>query len=217
MSALSSYYASKGLALVAFERFLALRKTGTGGNHCHVNVIGVPKEAVGKAQDAFQQALKAADLGEFEVLQMGEGECWDGRLWEGRGKEAVGKAQDASQQALKVADVGESEVLQRVEGECRGGSFRKGSERKLWARRRALLRKSSKVEDCAEAKDFTRPALPVHGRAPSALLSFTAFAPSSTGAGASALQAALRGSLAGAGVGHASCFAYPKYLQALIS
>ena len=75
MSALSSYYASKGLALVAFERFLALRKTGAGGNHCHVNVIGVPKEAVGKAQDAFQQALKAADLGEFEVLQMGEGEC----------------------------------------------------------------------------------------------------------------------------------------------
>ena len=47
MSALSSYYASKGLALVAFERFLALRKTGAGGNHCHVNVIGVPKEAVG--------------------------------------------------------------------------------------------------------------------------------------------------------------------------
>ena len=36
-------------------------------------------------------------------------------------------------------------------------------------------------------------------------------------AGASALQAALRGSLAGAGVGHASCSSYPKYFQALIS
>ena len=40
--------------------------------------------------------------------------------------------------------------------------------------------------------------------------------PPPSGAGASALQAALRGSLAGAGVGHASCSSYPEYFQAIL-
>lgn len=38
-SALSSYFASKGKLMVGFERFMRLKKSG--GNHCHINLIGV--------------------------------------------------------------------------------------------------------------------------------------------------------------------------------
>lgn len=41
MSALRCCYAAQGLELVGFERHLRLR--GKGGNHCHINLIGVPK------------------------------------------------------------------------------------------------------------------------------------------------------------------------------
>eukprot|EP00798_Chlamydomonas_sp_ICE-L_P008737 gene8737-33599_t len=49
LSALRSCYASQGRELIAFERFLALRKSG--GNHCHINVIGVPKAAADRAKE----------------------------------------------------------------------------------------------------------------------------------------------------------------------
>ncbi|QDZ24133.1 Cwfj-like protein [Chloropicon primus] len=44
IKALSSCFASQGLELVMFERFLKL-KGREGGNHCHYNVVGVPKES----------------------------------------------------------------------------------------------------------------------------------------------------------------------------
>ena len=43
VSALRSLYASLGRELVAFERHLSLRNKG--GNHCHINVLGVTPEA----------------------------------------------------------------------------------------------------------------------------------------------------------------------------
>jgi hypothetical protein len=47
LSALRSFFAASGKELVAFERYLALRKSG--GNHCHINVIAVPSAAAKQA------------------------------------------------------------------------------------------------------------------------------------------------------------------------
>ena len=67
MSALSSYYASLGKVMVGFERFMRLKKSG--GNHCHVNVLGVDPSALHEdhqvadaqttIQNAFEDAAKA--------------------------------------------------------------------------------------------------------------------------------------------------------------
>ncbi|GAX77812.1 hypothetical protein CEUSTIGMA_g5255.t1 [Chlamydomonas eustigma] len=73
LSALSSCFATQGLQLIAFERYLSLRKSSAGGNHCHINVMGVPSTSAGRAQKMFSDALRAAGLGEFEVLQGGAG------------------------------------------------------------------------------------------------------------------------------------------------
>lgn len=54
LSALKSYYASKGKVMIGFERFMRLRKTG--GNHCHINIIGISSQDAARAEEAFQQA-----------------------------------------------------------------------------------------------------------------------------------------------------------------
>lgn len=56
--ALASCYAARGLALVGFERHLTLRNKG--GNHAHINVMGVPLEAGTRAAQAFTSAASAA-------------------------------------------------------------------------------------------------------------------------------------------------------------
>ncbi|MEW5297133.1 MAG: hypothetical protein WDW36_000361 [Sanguina aurantia] len=58
LSSLRSCYASIGKELVAFERHLALRKSG--GNHCHINVIAIPPSAAAGARAAFETAAKTA-------------------------------------------------------------------------------------------------------------------------------------------------------------
>ena len=45
-----------GRDVVVFERHLALRSKG--GNHCHVNVVPVPRARSGKAKKIFEQAAK---------------------------------------------------------------------------------------------------------------------------------------------------------------
>jgi len=54
MSALKIYYASQGKSLVGFERYMRLRKSG--GNHCHVNVVGVPLKEAARAKHMFEDA-----------------------------------------------------------------------------------------------------------------------------------------------------------------
>ncbi|KAG1653851.1 hypothetical protein FOA52_009081 [Chlamydomonas sp. UWO 241] len=73
LSALSSAYAAKGLVMIAFERFLVLRKSAGGGNHAHINAIGVPRARAEGARDTFAKALSAAGLGEFVELEAGPG------------------------------------------------------------------------------------------------------------------------------------------------
>ncbi|KAI8475170.1 MAG: CwfJ C-terminus 1-domain-containing protein-like protein [Monoraphidium minutum] len=58
LSSLRAAFASQGLQLVGFERHLALR--GKGGNHAHINVVGVSPEAAGGARAAFEQQAAAA-------------------------------------------------------------------------------------------------------------------------------------------------------------
>lgn len=53
MSALKSCYAESGLQFVGFERYMALRKSG--GNHCHINCIGIPTVAASKARETFEK------------------------------------------------------------------------------------------------------------------------------------------------------------------
>ena len=55
LSALSSCYAAQGLQLIAFERYLSLRKSSAGGNHAHINAIGVPSAAVKGSKEAFSK------------------------------------------------------------------------------------------------------------------------------------------------------------------
>lgn len=56
LSALSSYFASQGKAMVGFERFMRLKKSG--GNHCHINVIGISLQNANTAKSAFINAGK---------------------------------------------------------------------------------------------------------------------------------------------------------------
>ena len=53
-SALSSYFASTGKMMVGFERFMRLKKSG--GNHCHVNIVGVQSESESSIRRAFEDA-----------------------------------------------------------------------------------------------------------------------------------------------------------------
>ncbi|KAK9851345.1 hypothetical protein WJX84_006139 [Apatococcus fuscideae] len=52
LSALRQCFKAQGLELVAFERFLRLTKSG--GNHAHVNIIGVPAHMGATAQQRFE-------------------------------------------------------------------------------------------------------------------------------------------------------------------
>lgn len=54
LSALSSFFASQGKAMVGFERFMRLKKSG--GNHCHINIIGLPLKDAANARQAFVDA-----------------------------------------------------------------------------------------------------------------------------------------------------------------
>jgi Protein similar to CwfJ C-terminus 1 len=47
----------QGKEAVAFERFMAFRKSG--GNHCHINVVPVPASAAATARAAFDKAAAA--------------------------------------------------------------------------------------------------------------------------------------------------------------
>jgi diadenosine tetraphosphate (Ap4A) HIT family hydrolase len=58
LSSLRAAFASKGLELAGFERHLALRSKG--GNHCHVNVVGISPDAARGAREAFEQQASAA-------------------------------------------------------------------------------------------------------------------------------------------------------------
>lgn len=58
MSALRSCFASQRQQLVGFERFLTL--SGKGGNHCHINALGVSKAAAARAGDVFQDKVSQA-------------------------------------------------------------------------------------------------------------------------------------------------------------
>lgn len=58
LSSLRAAFAAAGSRLVGFERHLALR--GKGGNHCHVNVLGVPPAAAEGARGVFEQQAAAA-------------------------------------------------------------------------------------------------------------------------------------------------------------
>ena len=57
LAALRSCYSASGKALVAFERYMTLRKSG--GNHCHLNVIAVAAPTAERARQvgAPPQAL----------------------------------------------------------------------------------------------------------------------------------------------------------------
>ncbi|KAG2490789.1 hypothetical protein HYH03_010711 [Edaphochlamys debaryana] len=65
LSALRAMYASLGRELVGFERHLSLRNKG--GNHCHINVIGVPPAAGRRAAEAFKSAAAKAGY-QLELL-----------------------------------------------------------------------------------------------------------------------------------------------------
>jgi diadenosine tetraphosphate (Ap4A) HIT family hydrolase len=58
LSSLRAAFASQGRVLVGFERHLALRSKG--GNHCHINVLGVSPEAGAGAREAFEEVAAAA-------------------------------------------------------------------------------------------------------------------------------------------------------------
>ncbi|KAH7619036.1 hypothetical protein Ndes2526B_g05985 [Nannochloris sp. 'desiccata'] len=61
MSALKSCFAAEGKELVAFERFMRLRKSG--GNHCHVNAIAVPADAGKNAATVFESVAARHGFG----------------------------------------------------------------------------------------------------------------------------------------------------------
>ena len=56
--ALTRCFAAKGLDLVMFERYLML-KGREGGNHCHFNAVGIPREATDRLRSG--QASKVLD------------------------------------------------------------------------------------------------------------------------------------------------------------
>ncbi|KAK9811513.1 hypothetical protein WJX72_005124 [[Myrmecia] bisecta] len=88
LSALQTCYASQGMDLVAFERYMKFLKTG--GNHCHLNVMAIPTAAAAKARQAFESSA-AANSFSFTALPAGT-----------RG--------EASREALR-AEVGDGEYL----------------------------------------------------------------------------------------------------------
>eukprot|EP00892_Ulva_mutabilis_P002291 jgi/Ulvmu1/12062/UM083_0075.1 len=57
MSALQRGYATKGLKLVGFERYLAFHSRG--GNHCHLNFIGISDSAASESRQIVENAAKA--------------------------------------------------------------------------------------------------------------------------------------------------------------
>jgi diadenosine tetraphosphate (Ap4A) HIT family hydrolase len=84
LSSLRAAFASRGLSLVGFERHLALR--GKGGNHCHVNVLGVGPAAAAGAREAFEREAAAAG---FELSHVppkgGQLDRWGGGCARGGG------------------------------------------------------------------------------------------------------------------------------------
>lgn len=58
LSSLRSCYAAQGLELVAFERYLTLKKSG--GNHCHINVIAIPPAAAKQAKEVSRKRSSVA-------------------------------------------------------------------------------------------------------------------------------------------------------------
>lgn len=58
LAALGACWRARGASLVAFERYMALRKSG--GNHCHLNAIAVDAAAAQGAGPAFEKAAAAA-------------------------------------------------------------------------------------------------------------------------------------------------------------
>jgi len=69
ISALSSYFASQGKAIVGFERFMRLKKSG--GNHCHINMIGMSMESADTAKSAFINAAKQQGHSFTQVQEKG--------------------------------------------------------------------------------------------------------------------------------------------------
>lgn len=61
----------QGQQAVAFERFMAFRKSG--GNHCHINVVPVPVSAAKTARAIFDRAAAAIGA-EFTELPRSSGE-----------------------------------------------------------------------------------------------------------------------------------------------
>ncbi|KDD72203.1 hypothetical protein H632_c3705p0, partial [Helicosporidium sp. ATCC 50920] len=100
-----------GQALVGFERHVALRQAG--GNHCHLALVGVPRERAGLAAQAFRSAGR--QLGwEFQALDAGltggkEGEDEEeehgGKMGKGKEDEEQGHVQAAARYADALADV----------------------------------------------------------------------------------------------------------------
>lgn len=79
MSALRSCFAAQGLELVGFERYLRLR--GKGGNHCHINLIGIPKAAASRALPVFQQYAQKAGLDFQETKGQFHAVMWAVSIW----------------------------------------------------------------------------------------------------------------------------------------
>ncbi|CAD7695123.1 unnamed protein product [Ostreobium quekettii] len=71
LSALKSAFASVGRALIAFERYLTLRKMG--GNHCHMSVISIPQSMAERVKQAFLDKGREYHL-ELTCLPAMEGE-----------------------------------------------------------------------------------------------------------------------------------------------
>ena len=143
MSALSSYYASRGQMMVGFERFMRLRKSG--GNHCHVNLIGISLKNEEEAEEAFVSAgkklghsftlLKPGDtltLQESLREEVGEGEYFCAILPDGSrlvhpiaygerhplsfGREVLASLAGAPERSdWKVCSVSQQEEMQRTE------------------------------------------------------------------------------------------------------
>lgn len=65
VGALRKAYASRGLELVGFERYLGFH--ARGGNHCHINFLGIGPEAAKTARSVFSSA--ATDYG-FSFVHM---------------------------------------------------------------------------------------------------------------------------------------------------
>lgn len=71
ISALRSYFASKGKEIVGFERYMRFRKTG--GNHCHLNFIAISRAAAQESRKAFEEAGQRHGLN-FTYLPPATGE-----------------------------------------------------------------------------------------------------------------------------------------------